>query len=615
MQIGRPEAVEAALPSLPPGDREAVSAELVPLFVAQLERGSVNEARDARDGLFSLREGANPALQKQIDAALLPSLARELRAGRVAGGRYTMDRMLLAMGPPAAPDAAADPGRAGGAVPGGGRGAGQDRRPRDRATRRPPRWSSARGQQAGHCPRSCGGRWARSAASRRWSSCRRRSSRATSRDAVLAAQALQQGPRMPGLVTLAMRLAGNQRANKAVRDEMFGLLEYVGTPEAKDGRGEHHRHRPRAAGALPGLRDGAGHRQGRRGGRRRWRRSRPAATHKREDVVDFLAKDIQKIGPATGRPAAVSALASKSPLARMTGVLALETIGTAAEAPAVAKLAGDRATVKGFPPGPPWARKRPGWQEYCRRGQTVVNRKAAAHPPPGKARQGLRMNTPMAPRGWIDDQKMTADPNRKTLRHFYCRDALWHSFERMSEDLDRGVDELVNEAMRVFAREKGYLPTESDAPRATGRARAAGAAAAAPPDAAAAAGARRCATPPPFPGRSPQLPGPGSLSQELPMEEASAAPPVYLVFQNQKYLVDKEQFIIGRGSKSSDLPIRDGNISRKHAAVIRRNGAYYIKDLGSTNGIDYNGVRIDNKRIEEGDVFTICDYELRFTFR
>jgi hypothetical protein len=62
------------------------------------------------------------------------------------------------------------------------------------------------------------------------------------------------------------------------------------------------------------------------------------------------------------------------------------------------------------------------------------------------------MSAPTAPRGWIDDQKMTADPNRKTLRHFYCRDALWHSFERMSQDLDRGVDELVNEAMRVFAR-------------------------------------------------------------------------------------------------------------------------------------------------------------------
>ena len=90
---------------------------------------------------------------------------------------------------------------------------------------------------------------------------------------------------------------------------------------------------------------------------------------------------------------------------------------------------------------------------------------------------------------------------------------------------------------------------------------------------------------------------------------------LYLVFDNQKYRIDKDQFIIGRGSKSSDLPIKDGNISRKHAAVIRRNGTYYIKDLGSTNGIDYKGTRIDNKRIDEGDVFHLCDYELRFTYR
>ena len=212
---------------------------------------------------------------------------------------------------------------------------------------------------------------------------------------------------------------------------------------------------------------------------------------------------------------------------------------------------------------------------------------------------------------------MTADPNRKTLRHFYCRDSLWHSFERMSEDLDRGVDDLVNEAMRFFAREKGYLPTDNDGPRlsSTGR-----------------------LVPPPPPARRPVPTTPGSLrtsampmravspsqlpapaaarpAYEQPEVENVSAPALYLVFQNQKYLIDKEQFIIGRGSKSSDLPIRDGNISRKHAAVIRRNGAYFIKDLGSTNGIDYNGVRIDNKRIEEGDVFNICDYELRFTFR
>ena len=212
---------------------------------------------------------------------------------------------------------------------------------------------------------------------------------------------------------------------------------------------------------------------------------------------------------------------------------------------------------------------------------------------------------------------MTADPNRKTLRHFYCRDSLWHSFERMSEDLDRGVDELVNEAMRFFAREKGYLPTDNEGPRPTTGGRAT------PPS----PSARRPAAPSPGPIRTGAVPMHAVAPSQLPMPapdpqtfeqpeiESVAAPTLYLVFQNQKYPIDKEQFIIGRGSRSSDLPIRDGNISRKHAAVIRRSGAYFIKDLGSTNGIDYNGVRIDNKRIEEGDAFTICDYELRFTFR
>ena len=61
--------------------------------------------------------------------------------------------------------------------------------------------------------------------------------------------------------------------------------------------------------------------------------------------------------------------------------------------------------------------------------------------------------------------------------------------------------------------------------------------------------------------------------------------------------------------------LRAQMFSRKHAAVIRRNGTFYIKDLGSTNGIDYKGMRIDNKRIDEGDIFHLCDYELRFTYR
>ena len=111
------------------------------------------------------------------------------------------------------------------------------------------------------------------------------------------------------------------------------------------------------------------------------------------------------------------------------------------------------------------------------------------------------------------------------------------------------------------------------------------------------------------PGQAPRAPAPAAAAA------AAGGPTLFLIFNNQRIPIDKDQFIIGRGSKTSDLAIKDGNISRKHSAVIRRNGTFYIKDLGSTNGIDYKGMRIDNKRIDEGDVFHLCDYELRFTYR
>lgn len=91
-------------------------------------------------------------------------------------------------------------------------------------------------------------------------------------------------------------------------------------------------------------------------------------------------------------------------------------------------------------------------------------------------------------------------------------------------------------------------------------------------------------------------------------------PPLFLSFNNNRYTIDKDKFVIGRGSQQTDLTIRDGNISRKHCAVIFHNGNYYIKDLGSTNGIEYKGNRIESKKIDEGDIFFLCDYELRFSY-
>jgi hypothetical protein len=79
---------------------------------------------------------------------------------------------------------------------------------------------------------------------------------------------------------------------------------------------------------------------------------------KKEDVVDFLVKDITKLGlPA--KPAVLDALSSPSALARITAVWALEaplanprqSLGKASDAAALLKLAGDKASPKGFPTG------------------------------------------------------------------------------------------------------------------------------------------------------------------------------------------------------------------------------------------------------------------------
>ena len=250
------------------------------------------------------------------------------------------------------------------------------------------------------------------------------------------------------------------------------------------------------------------------------------------------------------------------------------------------------------------------------------------------------------------------DQSKKTMRHFYCRDVLWETFEQMANDFDCSIDYLVNEAMRYYARSKNYqspggppqqggggMPGGQPAAGNSGPVSYPGAKSGgnrsmpgtqpppqppSSPNPTAPPQSRRPAPPTPGYGGPPQSnvrpgmngPGGGPGMQNAPIAQqqsiapmGSAGPTLFLIYNGQRYPVTKDQFIIGRGSKTSDLPIKDGNISRKHAAVIRRNGTFYIKDLGSTNGIDYKGMRIDNKRIDEGDVFHLCDYELRFTYR
>ena len=50
------------------------------------------------------------------------------------------------------------------------------------------------------------------------------------------------------------------------------------------------------------------------------------------------------------------------------------------------------------------------------------------------------------------------DQSKKTMRHFYCRDVLWETFEQMANDFDCSIDYLINESMKQYARQRSYSP-------------------------------------------------------------------------------------------------------------------------------------------------------------
>lgn len=271
---------------------------------------------------------------------------------------------------------------------------------------------------------------------------------------------------------------------------------------------------------------------------------------------------------------------------------------------------------------------------------------------------------------------MNHDQNKKTLRQFQCRDYLWEIFEQMSAELECSVDYLINEAMRQYARSRNYgvrtpgpgasrppggQPIPSAPPPQQHQGYGGGNYGAPqqhgyppPPAQQGVRGQqayggypppqqRPSSYPPPPPTQRPPAygaapaPQPGPYGQPgfggPPQPQHQGAPPplpgggvhpaagggglvpLYVIFNGQKFPVAKEEFIIGRGTKTADLPIKDGNISRRHAAVIWQNGSWYLKDLGSTNGVEFQGRKIDSKRVEEGDVYQLCDYEIRFTYR
>jgi hypothetical protein len=78
--------------------------------------------------------------------------------------------------------------------------------------------------------------------------------------------------------------------------------------------------------------------------------------------------------------------------------------------------------------------------------------------------------------------------------------------------------------------------------------------------------------------------------------------------------IDKDTMIVGR-SRTCDVVIPSAKVSRQHASISRVDGELYIEDLGSANGVWFNGEKVTRAKINHGDAFTISDETLLFECR
>lgn len=80
-----------------------------------------------------------------------------------------------------------------------------------------------------------------------------------------------------------------------------------------------------------------------------------------------------------------------------------------------------------------------------------------------------------------------------------------------------------------------------------------------------------------------------------------------------QFSIHGEKMLIGR-EPPVDLLVEDRAASRRHAQIYRKNGKWYLKDLGSTNGTWLDGpLRSAERILWDGDVFRIGEWEFTFS--
>ena len=96
------------------------------------------------------------------------------------------------------------------------------------------------------------------------------------------------------------------------------------------------------------------------------------------------------------------------------------------------------------------------------------------------------------------------------------------------------------------------------------------------------------------------------------LQERSALIAVVQSYTQVFPLKQGKRYLLGR-DKDNDIPLSDLSISRKHAETFPGPDGFYIRDLGSSNGVLVNYTRIDNPyHLSNGDCITVGNINIYF---
>ena len=85
-----------------------------------------------------------------------------------------------------------------------------------------------------------------------------------------------------------------------------------------------------------------------------------------------------------------------------------------------------------------------------------------------------------------------------------------------------------------------------------------------------------------------------------------------LTWAGRRRILDKNRAVLGR-SRDADVQIEDPNVSRRHAEVVQQGSTWWVIDVGSTNGVEVDGRRVQRAQLTDGSSFVIGETTVTFS--